>query len=129
MKPRFRSYDPFAAFDPAPRPARRPEPLPRAPTPLDPGQTLLERRYPAMMRTIALLWGYQELNDYFQKLWLADEKSEPIAPEAMSDLMVLARLHQELVPVKPRHTISGIYGLDYQQQRKPDVWADVPLRR
>lgn len=130
MKPQFRHYDPFAALDPITRPVRQVQPPPpvRA-VPSDPAQTLLERRYPALARTISLLWGYPELNEYFQKLWLADGQSEPIDPEAMSDLMVLARLHQDLVPPKPRHTVSNIYGLDYEHLRKPDIWASVPRRR
>lgn len=129
MKPRLRSYDPFATLNTVAASARTELPGTRAPTPRDPNQSLLERRYPAMARTVSLLWGYPELNEYFDKLWLADGSAEPIDPEAMADLMLLARIHQYLVPPRPRHTLANIYGRDYDHLRKPDKWESVPRRR
>jgi hypothetical protein len=129
MKPRFRSYDPFASLNSMATPARHQEPGPRAPVARDPNQSILERRYPAMARTVSMLWGFPELNDYFDRLWLSDGHSEPIDPEAMADLMLLARIHQYLVPVRPKHTLASIYGRDYDHLRKPDRWESVPARR
>lgn len=129
MKPRLRSYDPFATSNTVATPPPAAGPERRVPAPRDPDQSMLERRYPAMARTVSMLWGYPELNDYFDRLWLADGNSEPIDPEVMADLMLLARIHQYLVPARPKHTLANIYGRDYDQLRKPDRWDSVPVRR
>ena len=90
----------------------------------------LERNYPAMAQAIRLLWGYPEMNEYFSKLWLADDRSEPIDPEVMADLMLLARVHQDLVPTRPAASMASIYGTAYGQQRsRRDIWGDSPRVR
>ena len=126
MKPSTRSY----AFDPL-----QPTGLGRVAAPASTkasserlGSTdersQLERRHPAIVRSVGLLWGYPEMNEYFDRLWLGDSRAEPIDPEAMADLMLLARVHQELVPVRPKDTASSIYGTAYGEQRsKQDVWG------
>ncbi|MCS7100855.1 MAG: hypothetical protein NZL99_04070, partial [Burkholderiaceae bacterium] len=91
--------------------------------------SVLEKRYPAILNSIRLMWGYPELNTYFDKLWLADGNQTPIDPEAMSELMLLARVHQELVPARPARNLASIYGTDYPATRRRDVWEDVPRRR
>lgn len=83
-----------------------------------------------MANAIRLLWGYPEMNEYFDKLWLADGRAEPIDPEVMADLMLLARVHQEIVPVRPKASPSSIYGSAYGERRsKPDVWGTAPRVR
>lgn len=129
-----RSYDPFAALD-----VRSTVPLSRsnAALPLSSADwqarasapSLLERRYPQMARAISLLWGYPEMNAYFGKLWLADGQAEPIDPEVMADLMLLARLHLDIVPTATRASTNP-YGRSYPQRPgRSDVWGDLPSRR
>ena len=90
----------------------------------------LERNYPHMAKAISLLWGYPEMNEYFDKLWLADGASEPIDPEVMADLMLLARVHQELLPVRPKTSLASIYGTAYANRpAKDDVWSDAQWMR
>ena len=90
----------------------------------------LERVYPAMANAIRLLWGFPEMNEYFDKLWLADGRAEPIDPEVMADLMLLARLHQDIVPMRPRASQSSIYGTAYgERPARQDVWGTAPRVR
>jgi hypothetical protein len=124
-----RSYDPYAALD-----VRSTVPLSRSNAALTTGNwqahapSLLERRYPQMARAISLLWGYPEMNAYFGKLWLPDGKAEPIDPEVMADLMLLARLHMDIMPTT--NASPSLYGRAYPQRPgRTDVWADVPGRR
>ncbi len=130
MKPRPRSYDPFARLPTLSQPARATAPaapVRRAPDPRD--RSVLETRYPGMAHAITLLWGHPEMNEYFRKLWLADGNQTPIEPEAMSELMLLAQVHLEIVPAKPQRTLASIYGTDYITPGKRDVWEDVRERR
>lgn len=134
MKPRLRSYDPFAALDMSVTVPRRPATLSQAPASErmsgSQGGSKLERCYPAMARAIELLWGYPEMNEYFAKLWLADGNAEPIDPEVMADLMLLARVHQDVVPTRPRASMATIYGSAYGEgPTRRDVWAEVSRRR
>ncbi|MCU0939557.1 MAG: hypothetical protein MUC86_10535 [Burkholderiaceae bacterium] len=90
----------------------------------------LERVYPAMANAIRLLWGYPEMNEYFDKLWLADGRAEPIDPEVMADLMLLARVHQEIVPARPKASPASIYGRAYgERPAKQDIWGTTPRVR
>lgn len=81
-----------------------------------------------MVQAITLMWGYPELNAYFDRLWLADGSQSPIDPDAMSELMLLARMHQSLVSQRPARSLATIYGADSGGHRR-DVWEDVPRRR
>jgi hypothetical protein len=132
MKPAFRSYDPFANLHPqSVRPAAndvgtRPIAKPAA---TESGRSVIEWRYPGMMQSICLMWGHPELNAYFDKLWLADGSQTPIDPEAMAELMLLAHLHQSIVPQRPSRSLSTIYGTDYTRGARRDVWEDTPRRR
>ncbi len=125
---------------PGPVPARaastaaRPAPLvARAGRPADPVQTsVLEERHPDIARAIALLWGYPEMNDYFDRLWIADGQHGPIDPDAMSELMLLSRVHQAILPHRPGRNLSTFYGanpLEQARNRPADPWRDVPPRR
>jgi len=82
-----------------------------------------------MARAIELLWGYAEMNEYFDKLWLADGRSEPIDPEVMADLMLLARIHQHIAPARPKATLGSLYARDYpERDPRQDVWGSVQRR-
>lgn len=88
----------------------------------------LERGAPDIAKAITLLWGYPELNSYFTKLWTGETQG-PIDPEVMAEIMLLARIHNELMPTRPA-TNSTIYGTAYGSRfTRPDVWGDVPRRR
>ncbi len=130
MRPRPRSYDPFARLQTLSPPVREPAPAARsrgAPDAHD--RSVLEMRYPGIAHAITLMWGYPEMNEYFRKLWLADGNQTPIEPEAMSELMLLAQIHLHIVPERPQRTLASIYGTAYDVPAKRDVWEDVCWRR
>ncbi|GIL04887.1 MAG: hypothetical protein BroJett031_14070 [Betaproteobacteria bacterium] len=130
MKPRSRSYDPFARLPTLSPPARETAPaapVRRAPDMRD--RSVLETRYPGMAHAITLLWGHPEMNEYFRKLWLADGSQTPLEPDAMSELMLLAQVHLHIVPEKLQRTLASIYGTAYSAPAKRDVWEDVTWRR
>ena len=52
---------------------------------------MLEQRHPAVIETLRLLWGYPELNQYFEKVYSGRDSSLNFAPDAMAELMVLAQ--------------------------------------
>src|SRR5262245_45180508 len=131
MKPRLRSYDPFANLNPHVRQPAANDAFtrgtsmapPAAPTKKEKGdpRSVLEARYSGMLQSISLMWGYPELNAYFDRLWLADGSQTPIDPEAMSELMLLAHIHQGIVPQRPGRSMATIHGSDYSNKTK-DVW-------
>lgn len=130
MKPQPRFHDPYAALET--RMPARVGTLPAAGASSGriggaEAASGLERHYPAIVQAITLLWGYPEMNAYFHKLWLS---SEPIDPEAMAELMLLARLHQQLVPHRPQPQEHSIYGRQYAGRASGDRWEGVkPARR
>jgi len=92
--------------------------------------SVLEATHPEVVQAITLLWGYPEMNAYFEKLWLSDGNQKPIAPEAMSELMLLAGVHRWVAPERPQHNLASIYGAPTTTtMRKNDVWDSVPKRR
>src|SRR5256885_17149255 len=132
MKPRLRSFDPFASLHPqVARPAANDAVTRISPTPVaaSSGRSILESRYPGMAQSISLMWGYPELNAYFDRLWLADGSQTPIHPEAMSELMLLAQIHQSIVPQRPGRSLATIYGTDHTRGGRRDVREDGPPRR
>lgn len=129
MKPRPRSYDPFARLPTLSPPARDAAPAAPARRASDGDRSVLEARYPGMAHAITLLWGHPEMNEYFRRLWLADDNQPPIEPDAMSELMLLAQVHLYIVPEKPQRTLASIYGTAYDPTVKRDVWEDVAWRR
>ena len=132
MKPRLLSYDPFANRNPHLVEPAANDAVTRtaaAPAPKGGDRSILESRYSAMAQAISLMWGYPELNAYFERLWLADGTQTPIDPEAMSELMLLAQIHQALVPQRPGRSLASIYGTDNTRGGRKDLWEDVPSRR
>ncbi len=114
--------------------SRREEPARPAAPATDPvvrQPSVLEARHPEIVQAITLLWGYPEMNQYFEKLWLDDGSGSPIAPEAMSELMLLAGVHRCLSPQRPARDMASIYDRSHaaSRPREKDVWDDVPRRR
>jgi hypothetical protein len=93
-------------------------------------RSVLEAMHPEIVQAVTLLWGYPEMDHYFEKLWLADGQQEPIAPEAMSELMLLASVHRYLTPQRPVHSLASMYDASAAPAPQPrDIWDNVPRRR
>jgi uncharacterized protein len=61
--------------------------------------TILESKYPRIMENIVVLWGFQEMNEFFRKLILDDRGDrQGFPPEAWDELNTLSTLHLILVP-------------------------------
>ena len=87
--------------------------------------SILERRHPAVIQTLRLLWGYPELNQYFEKVYSGRDSSLNLAPDAMAELMVLASVHQRICPHRPATSVQELYG----SSRLSDTWKPARLRR
>ena len=87
--------------------------------------SVLERRHPDVIQTLRLLWGYPELNQYFEKVYSGRDVSLDLAPDAMAELMVLASVHQRICPHRPAATVQELYG----SSRLSDPWKPARLRR
>jgi hypothetical protein len=70
----------------------------------------LERRYPAALRTLTLLWGYPELNQWFDKISMGTDPRLNFEPAALAELMLLSSIHQRICPQRPAKTIDQVYG-------------------
>jgi hypothetical protein len=133
MKPRYDAY-----YRPRPAPGRQnadhgggtaPRAAQASLPPVLRQPSVLEMLHPDIMQAITLLWGYPEMNTYFEKLWLDDGRGSPIAPEAMSELMLLAGVHRWLTPQRPVRNLASIYDASHATTRPRDVWDDTPRRR
>jgi len=95
--------------------------------------SIVEARHPDIARAITLLWGYPEMNEYFDRIWVADGFHTPIDPDAMSELMLLARLHQSILPQRPGRNMASILASgrlhEHPSGDSRDPWRDVPPRR
>jgi hypothetical protein len=107
---RFSSF--VATVDPGPggRPATLRASVP--PTQL----SVLEQRYPAVIRALTLLWGYPEMNQYFEKISSGQDPTLSLEPAALAELMVLADVHRRICPYQPVKKVEDFYG--------PGRWAD-----
>jgi hypothetical protein len=88
-------------------------------------RSLLERQYPAVTRALTLLWGYPEMNQYFEKAWGGQDTSLDLDPAAMSELMTLAAVHRYICPYKPAVKVADIYG----DGRRASTWEPARSRR
>ena len=71
--------------------------------------SVLETKHPAIAKAVVVLWGSREMNEYLTQLCLGDG-IEPIDPDAMSDLMLLSRIHHSVVPNHPNpHSMAARY--------------------
>ena len=86
---------------------------------------MLERRYPAVTRALTLLWGYPEMNQYFEKVWSGQDASIELDPVAMAELMLLASVHRLICPHKPAVKVEDIYG----DGRRASAWQPARTRR
>ena len=122
---RFNSYivsvDPNVEGRPVPqgKPQDKPQAAPTAHTQL----SVLEQRHPAVIQTLRLLWGYPELNQYFEKVYSGRDASLNLEPAAMAELMVLAGVHQRICSHRPAKPVEELYGTG----RWADPWK--PARR
>ena len=91
--------------------------------------SVLEAFHPDISQAVTLLWGHPEMNQYFERLWLDDGSGTPIAPEAMSELMLLAGVHRWLSPQRPVRSMAAIYDASHAPSRRKDLWDEVPRRR
>lgn len=88
--------------------------------------SVIEERYPAVVRALTLLWGYPEMNQYFEKVWSGQDPAlAKLDPAAMAELMVLAAVHQRVCPYRPAKKVEEFYG----SGRWADTWKPARLRR
>ena len=87
--------------------------------------SILEQRHPAVIETLRLLWGYPEMNQYFEKVNSGRDSSLNFAPDAMAELMVLASLHQRICPHRPAVAPAEVHGGGHWA----DSWKTARLRR
>lgn len=80
---------------------------PRAPAD---GPSALEQQYPAAVRTLTLLWGYPELNQWFDKITAGVDSRLNFDPAAMGELMLLSSIHQRICPHRPATKVEQAYG-------------------
>ncbi|MGZ8272724.1 MAG: hypothetical protein ACXWUM_02330 [Burkholderiaceae bacterium] len=71
--------------------------------------SVLEQRYPAAIRTLTLLWGYPELNQWFDKITAGVDSRLNFEPSALAELMLLSSIHQRICPHRPATTIDQVY--------------------
>jgi hypothetical protein len=65
----------------------------------DLNKTELEAQFARVVTQITLMWGYPEMDTFFNKLWIDDRGNRAGFPKAvMEDLMFLASLHQAAHP-------------------------------
>ncbi|MDH5208108.1 MAG: hypothetical protein OEW34_05670 [Burkholderiaceae bacterium] len=73
--------------------------------------SVLEQRYPQVVRTLTLLWGYPELNQYFDNIASGlDTRLNGLEPAAMSELMLLSAVHQGVCPHRPARKVQDEHG-------------------
>lgn len=106
------------------RPAGASAPPP-APNPVPPASDLsvLERRHPSVIQTLRLLWGFPELNQYFEKVYTGRDASLSLAPDAMAELMLLASVHRRICPHCPAKPLEDMYA-----GRHAGIWKPARSR-
>ena len=72
--------------------------------------SVLEQRYPAATRTLTLLWGYPELNEWFDKITMGVDPRLTFEPGALAELMLLSSIHQRICAHRPAKSIDQVYG-------------------
>ena len=84
--------------------------VPQAPRSAASPLSILEQRYPAAVRTLTLLWGYPELNQWFDKISTGADPKLEFEPAALAELMLLSSIHQRVCPHRPAKSIDQVYG-------------------
>lgn len=78
--------------------------------------SVLERSYPAVVRTVSLLWGHPELTDFIERVAAGlDPRLAHIEPAALAELMLLGEVHRSICPRQGRkivetHSVSRLGG-------------------
>jgi hypothetical protein len=85
----------------------------------------VEKRYPAVVRALTLLWGHPEMNQYFEKVWSGQDPSLNLDSDAMAELMLLAAVHKVICPYRPAVSVEQLYGSGHWADR----WKPARLRR
>jgi hypothetical protein len=92
----------------------------------------IEREAPDIARSLTLLWGYPEMNDFFSKFWLNDDRAPALDPEVAADLMLLTRIHWQLVPARSSEKSDSIFGTANGNRPAASLrntWEHVPPPR
>jgi hypothetical protein len=92
---------------------------------VDDSRSVVESRYPAVVRALTLLWGHPEMNQYFEKVWSGRDPSLSLEPDAMAELMLLAAVHRRVCPYQPAKSVEDFYGAG----RWADTWKPARVRR
>jgi hypothetical protein len=72
------------------------------------GESVLERRYPGVVRALILMWGYPELTEFLNRVGLGlDERLRDIEPAAMAELMLLAQIHRSFCAGRTPHAVES----------------------
>lgn len=75
-----------------------------------PAISVLEQKHPAVTKTLMMLWGYPELNQYFDRIAAGTDPGLQLDPQAMAEIMLLAAVHQQFCPYRPARKIEEVYG-------------------
>lgn len=87
--------------------------VPNAPRAVATALSVLEQRYPAAVRTLTLLWGHPELNQWFDKITTGVDPRLNFEPAALAELMLLSSIHQRVCPHRPAKAIDQVYGASH----------------
>lgn len=87
-------------------------------------ESAIEQRYPAVTRSLTLLWGHPEMNQFFEKISSGEDATLDLDPQALSELMLLAAVHQRVCPYMPAKKVEDLYGAG----RWADTWKPARLR-
>jgi hypothetical protein len=72
------------------------------------GESVLERRYPGVVRALILMWGYPELTEFLNRVALGlDERLRDIEPDALAELMLLEQIHRSFCAGRTPHAVES----------------------
>lgn len=72
------------------------------------GESVLERRYPGVVRALVLMWGHPELTEFLDRVAAGlDERLRDIDPAAMAELMLIGQVHRSFCVGRPLRTDHG----------------------
>ena len=69
----------------------------------------LEQHHPEAVRTLTLLWGYPELNQYFDRVAAGNDARFNFDAASMAELMLLSAMHQRICPHRPATALDDAY--------------------
>jgi hypothetical protein len=87
--------------------------------------SVLEARYPGLVRTLTLLWGHPELTDFLSRVAAGLEpRVRDIDPAAQAELMLLATVHRAICP-----TTTRVVHEHHSIGRVGPTWRPAVMRR